>query len=448
MGRAPAGVAVSSRAAESLAAVAERVRPTGPAFLDELRRAARERFAALGLPHVKMEDWRYTSLAALAPLAFAPGDGGAPLGAAALARIAGPAVGHRLVFVNGRQRPELSSPGRLPAGTFAGSLAAALRERPGEIEPHLGRLAAFAGRAFAAWSTAAFEDGAAVVLPERAVVEEPIELLFVTVAGSGPAVTAPRVLVVAGAGSEVAVAEHYLGLAEVPTLTAGVTEVAVGEGARVDHYRIQQEAPGAFHMGVTASHQAAASRFSTHSTAAGAALSRSEVNAVLGGEGGEVHVNGLYLADGTQLVDNLSLIEHVRPRCSSRETFKGVLDGASRAVFSGRIRVLEGAQKSDAYQLNSNLLLSEGAEVDTKPQLEILADDVKCGHGGTVGQLDEDALFYLRSRGLDRARARSLLIYAFASEMVELVRPRALRDRVARLVAARLPEGERILEAA
>jgi Fe-S cluster assembly protein SufD len=440
--------AAPSAAAEALARIAGRAAP-GPEFLAALRRAGRERFAALGLPTTRLEDWRYTSLKEILPLDFAAADPEAPLSAEALLRLAGPPAGPRLVFVNGRYRGALSSPSGLPPGAFAGSLARALRERPGEVEPHLGRLAAFQDHALAALNTAAFEDGAAVLWPERASMADPVELVFVTVAAEeAPVAVAPRVLVVAGTGSELAVAESHLGLPGGPTLAAAVTEVAVGEGARVEHYRIQDEAPRAYHLASLASRQAEGSRFATHAVAVGAALSRSEVRAVLAGEGGEAHVNGLYLASGRQLVDNLSLIEHARPRCVSRETFKGVLDGDSRAVFGGRIRVLEGAQKSDAYQLNSNLLLSEGAEVDTKPQLEILADDVKCGHGGTVGQLDEDALFYLRSRGLDRARARSLLIYAFASEMVELVRPRALRDRVARLVAARLPEGERILEAA
>ena len=441
--------AAATTAAATLARLAERAAPPGPAFLAELRRGARERFAALGLPTTRLEDWRYTSLSGLAPLAFAAADPAAPLDPAALARLAGPPAGPRLVFVNGRYRAALSTPGRLPPGAFAGSLAEALRERPAAVEPHLGRLAAVEGHAFAALNTAVFEDGAALLWPERASLADPVELVFVTVAaGAEPVAVAPRVLVAAGAGSDLTVAESHLGLAEGPTLTAAVTEVVVEEGARVDHYRIQDEAPRTYHLGALASRQAEESRFATHAIAVGAALSRSEVRAVLAGEGGEARVNGLYLAAGRQVVDNLSLIEHARPRCLSRETFKGVLDGESRAVFGGRIRVLEGAQKSDAYQLNSNLLLSEGAEVDTKPQLEILADDVKCGHGGTVGQLDEDALFYLRSRGIARERARGLLIYAFAGEMVELVRPRALRDRVARLVAARLPEGERILEAA
>ncbi len=441
--------AAATAAAETLARLAGQAGPPEPAFAAGLRRAARERFAALGIPTTRLEDWRYTSLAGLAPLAFAAADPGASLEAAALARLAGRPAGPRLVFVNGRYRAALSSPGRLPAGAFAGSLAEALRERPAALEPHLGHLAGFEGQAFAAFNTAAFQDGAAVLWPERASLEEPLELVFVTVAaGAEPVAVAPRTLVVAGAGSDLTVAESHLGQAEGPTLSAAVTEVSVGEGARVDHYRIQDEAPRTFHLAVTASRQAGGSRFSTHGTAVGAALSRSEVRAVLAGEGAEARVNGLYLAAGRQLVDNFTLIEHARPACLSRETFKGVLDGESRGVFGGRIRVLPGAWKSDAYQLNSNLLLSEGAEVDTKPQLEIFADDVKCGHGGTVGQLDEDALFYLRSRGIARELARSLLIHAFAREMVELVLPPALRERVERLVTARLPAGDRIREAA
>ncbi len=439
----------ATAAAETLARFAKEIGLPEPAFVAELRRAARERFAALGIPTTRLEDWRHTSLSGLAPLAFAAGDPAAPLEAATLARLAGPPAGPRLVFVNGRYRAALSRAGRLPSGAFVGSLAEALRERPAALEPHLGRLAGFEGQAFAALNSAAFQDGAAVLWPERASLEEALELVFVTVAaGAGPVAVAPRVLVVAGAGSHLAVAESHLGQAGGPALSAAVTEVALGEGARVEHYRIQDEAPGTFHLGVTASRQAEGSRFATHGTAVGAALARSEVRAVLAGEGAEARVNGLYLAAGRQLVDNFTLIEHARPACLSRETFKGVLDGESRGVFGGRIRVLPGAWKSDAYQLNSNLLLSEAAEVDTKPQLEIFADDVKCGHGGSVGQLDEDALFYLRSRGIARERARSILIYAFVREMVELVRPPALRERVGRLVAARLPDGDRLREAA
>ena len=435
-----------TRAEETLAAAAERA--AAPPFGGEARCAALGRFVALGLPTARMEEWRHTSLSALAPVSFAPADPTAPLTPAAVERLAGRAEGPRLVFVNGRYREALSSPGRLPAGAWAGSLAAAPAERADLVGAHLGRLAAFESHALAALNTASAEDGAFVHLPEGTAAAEPIELLFVTVAGEGPAASHPRVLVVAGPGSEASLVESYVGAAGGPTFTNAVTEAVLGEGARLEHYRLQDEAAGAWHFGLLASEQGKDSRFSTHASSFGAALSRSEVKAVLAGEGGEARVNGLYMAAGSQVVDNHSVIEHARPRCQSRETFKGILDGAARGVFGGRIRVMPDAQKSDAYQLNSNLLLSDDAQVDTKPQLEIFADDVKCGHGGTVGQLDEDALFYLRSRGIDLESARSLLIYAFASEMVGLVRPPGLRDRIARLVAARLPNGEKLREVA
>jgi Fe-S cluster assembly protein SufD len=224
--------------------------------------------------------------------------------------------------------------------------------------------------------------------------------------------------------------------------------VSLDAGARLDHYQVQDHPASSFHFATLATESGPDARLSSHSSALGAAIARSDVRARLSGEGAEAHLAGLYMADGKRLVDNHSVIEHAVPRCTSRELFKGVLDGESRGVFAGRIRVLEGAQKTDSHQSNSNLLLSRDAVVDTMPQLEIYADDVKAGHGGTVGELDPDSLFYLRSRGLGLAEARTLLIYAFAREMVDRVTVPGLRERLGRLVAARLPEGRRILEAA
>jgi Fe-S cluster assembly protein SufD len=254
--------------------------------------------------------------------------------------------------------------------------------------------------------------------------------------------------VVADPGSEATLVETYVVVGDRPAFTNGVTEVALGQGARLDHYQVQDQPSSAFHFTTLSADQGQDARLSTHASALGAAISRSDVMARLSGQGAEAVVSGLYMADGRRLVDNHSVVEHAVPRGTSRELFKGILDGESRAVFAGRIRVLEGAMKTDAHQSNSNLLLSRDAVIDTMPQLEIYADDVKCGHGGTVGELDPEALFYLRSRGLTLPRARSLLIYAFAREMVDRVALPALRDRVGRLVAARLPEGEQILEAA
>jgi len=253
--------------------------------------------------------------------------------------------------------------------------------------------------------------------------------------------------VVAKEGAQATLAEVYLG-GEEPYLTNAVTELVLGEGARIDHLKLQEEGARAFHVSALFAEQAAGSRLAAHSLALGGQLSRGEIRARLAGEGGQLEATGLFMADGRRVTDSFSWIEHAVPRCTTVEAFKGILDGHARGVFSGRIRVLPGAQKTSAYQMSSNLLLSEDAVVDAKPQLEIFADDVKCGHGGTVGQLDEAALFYLRSRGLAEAEARGLLIWAFAAEMVDRIRPAGLRERARALVTARLPAGARLLEAA
>jgi Fe-S cluster assembly protein SufD len=435
-------------ASESLAAAF--APPAGePAWLAEARGAALGAFRAAGLPTTRLEAWRYTSLAPLAALSLArpaPGDGGLDVGAL-LAR-AGPLDGPRLVFVNGRCRADLTRLAGLPAGATLLPLSEALRRLPHLVRPHLGRLARPEASALVAASAALFEDGAFLHLPAGAAVAPPIRLLHLGGAAGKPVASFPRLLVLAGAGALCTVVEHHLGSDATTYLSAPVAELILEEGARVDHYRFQEEGDAAYHLASVHVEQAASSRFLSHALALGARLSRGEVHARLAGEDGECHLSGLYLADGQRLADNLSVVEHAAPRCSTTETFKGIIDGHGRGVFTGLIRVQPGAQKTKAYQLNSNLLLSDDATADSRPQLEILADDVKCGHGGTVGRLDEASLFYLRSRGLDEAAARSLLIYAFAAEMVERVRPEPLRERARDLVAARLPGGLRLEAAA
>ena len=433
-------------AEQSLLDGAERL-PPAPEFVAGPRRAGREAFEQHGLPTTRQEDWRFTSLAPLAAHAFGRGDPSAPVSADEIERSAGKPFGPRLVFVNGRLRADLSSAHGIQAGLHASSLEHAVAVSPGVVGPRLARTAAIDGRPLAALNTAFLGDGAFVHVAAGAR-GGVLELVFVTVARERPASCHPRVLVVADPGSEATLVETYVVVGEQPAFTNGVTEIALGPGARLDHYQVQDQPSSAFHFTTLSADQGADARLSTHASALGAAISRSDVLARLSGQGAEAVVSGLYMADGRRLVDNHSVVEHAVPRGTSRELFKGILDGESRAVFAGRIRVLEGAMKTDAHQSNSNLLLSRDAVIDTMPQLEIYADDVKCGHGGTVGELDPEALFYLRSRGLTLPRARSLLIYAFAREMVDRVALPALRDRVGRLVAARLPEGERILEAA
>jgi Fe-S cluster assembly protein SufD len=433
-------------AEQSLLAGSESLAPA-PEFVGSARRAGREAFERHGLPTTREEDWRFTSLAPLAAHAFAHADPAAPVTAAEVERAAGKALGARLVFVNGRLRGDLSSAHGLPAGVHAASLQHAIATTPGLVEPRLGRTLAVQGRPFAALNAAFLGDGAFVHVGGGAR-GGAIELVFVTAGGAAPVAAHPRVLVVADPGGEATLVETYVALGDRPALTNAVTEIALGEGARLDHYQVQDQPGTAFHFATVAAEQGKGARLSTLSTALGAALSRSDVVARLAGEGADAEVSGLYMADGKRLVDNHSVIEHAVPNGRSRELFKGILDGESRGVFAGRIRVLEGAVKTDAHQMNSNLLLSRDAIVDTLPQLEIYTDDVKAGHGGTVGELDADALFYLRSRGLPAAQARGLLIYAFAREMVDRVALPALRDRLGRRVAARLPGGDAILEAA
>lgn len=421
-----------------------------PAFVAELRRRGAETFRRLLLPTARHEDWIYTSLAPLAPLDLAPA-GAAEGAAAAATRLLGslpPAP--RLVLVNGRCSPALSDLSGLPAGVQLGSLAAALRERPGPLslllEAHLGRRAPFAEHAFAALADALFTDGALIQVPDGATLEQPLHVVHLALPGGAPAAAFPRTLVVAGKESGALVVETWAGEGG-PYLVAGLTEIALGEGARLELVRVQREAPEAFHVGLVGVEQGAGSRFAGRSVALGGRIARVETRARLAGEGAENHLDGLYVTQGSQLHDHFVHVDHASPRGTSRELFKGILDGAGRGVFCGRVLVRAGAQKTDAAQVSSSLILSEDATVDTRPQLEILADDVKCSHGGTVGQLDEDALFYLRSRGLDRATARALLTWAFAAEMVERV-PVTIRESLRRLVAARLPDGDRLREAA
>jgi Fe-S cluster assembly protein SufD len=414
-------------------------RPAGePAFVCELRAAGREAFLRAKLPTTKHEDWKYTSLAGLSAIPFEL----APRARATTAEL--PAA-PRLVFVNGRLDPDASDLAGLPAGVRMGSLALALRERPAALEPFLGKLAGASDLAFPALNAGLFQDGALVELADGARPSPTLHLVFLSAAAT-PSANHPRNLIVAGKGSSATIVEHYRG--EGSYLVNAVTELALSEGAQVEHDRVQEDAPQAFHVGLLQIRQGAASRLTGQSIALGGQLARVEARAVLAAEEAACDLNGLYVGGGKQLLDHFVHVDHASPRCTSREVFKGILDGASRGVFAGRVRVREGAQKTDAGQVSSTLLLSEDATVDTKPQLEILADDVKCSHGGTVGQLREDQLFYLRSRGLPAALARALLTWAFASEMVQRVGPEELRGRVRRAVTARLPDGELLREVA
>jgi Fe-S cluster assembly protein SufD len=397
-------------------------RPTGgPRWFDDLRGRAAARFAQLGIPTVRDEEWRFTNVAPIAAVDF---ELAGPVSGVA-DRIAGFAYTNapvRLVIVNGRFDATLSRTKDLPAGVKAGSLAAALTEHADVVQRYFGQVADFTGRAFAALNTALVQDGAFIHVADDLVVDTPIHVIYVTGADGQRVMAHPRTLVVAGAQSQVRIVESYVGANGDAYFTNAVSEVFVGENASVDHYKVQQESLDAFHVASLHVHTARSAVFSSHSFALGGKLVRNDAVAILDGEGGDCTLNGLYLADRDRLIDNHTTIDHARPHCGSHEVYKGILGGTARAVFNGKIIVRQDAQKTDAKQTNRALLLSDGATINTKPQLEIFADDVKCTHGAAIGQLDEDAIFYLRARGLAFAEARDMLIHAFAGDILGRVK--------------------------
>jgi Fe-S cluster assembly protein SufD len=418
-----------TKAEESLAPLLARPSAGAPEFFLAQREAGAEAFRKLGLPTTRQEDWRYTSLAELAKLTLRRA-GPAPAPAAELP----PAP--RLVFVNGRYDFGLSDLAGLPDGAVVHGLADALARAPQLVEPWLGRRAPIGAHPFAALAAALADDGAFVVLPAGVRAARTIHVVHLAAEAEGAAIAA-RGVVVAGPGAQARVAEHWVG-AGGPYLVAATTEVFLAEGADVEVVRVEREGDGAFHVGLLEVEQAARSRFRGASFLLGGRLARLEARALLSGPGAEAVLEGASLADGTRLHDHLVLVDHASPSCASRQVFKNVLDDRAHGVFAGQILVRRDAQQTDGSQVSSTLLLSPDAVIDTKPQLQIDADDVKCSHGGTVGQLDENALFYLRSRGVEPRTARALLTWAFASEIVEGIGDAALRADVRRLVAGRL----------
>ena len=413
----------------------------GPRWLQDLRDRAASRFAALGFPTVRDEEWRFTNVAPIAGAEFRPAGDEAP--AVAPDELAAPLysdAAYRIVFVNGRFAAGLSRAHGLPAGVRVGSLAAATTDQPEVVQRYLGQLADFGTKAFTALNTAFAFDGAYVYIPDGVIVEEPIQLLFVAAASAGadPIMTSARALIVAGDRSQSRIVETYVGAAGAKYFTNAVTEIVAGENAIVDHYKVQHESLDAFHIASMHVHAARSATFSSHSFSLGGRLVRNDASALLDGEGAECTLNGLYVADGERLVDNHTMIDHAKAHCPSHEIYKGILGGKARAVFNGKIIVRQDAQKTDAKQTNRALLLSDDASINTKPQLEIFADDVKCTHGAAIGQLDEDAIFYLRARGLTYFEARDMLIHAFAGDILDRVKVEPLRIALERELYAQL----------
>ena len=403
----------------------------GPRWLQDLRDRAATKFSALGFPTVRDEEWRFTNISPIANAEFVTAANGhaARLSETVVSGVLYSDAPYRIVVVDGRFRPELSHVQELGQGVRVGSLATAVTEQADLVQRYLGQLAEFGTKAFSALNTALAVDGAYLHIPDGVVLDRPIQLLFVATVpeSSTPTMSHVRSLIVAGDRSQARIVETYAGPTGASYFTNAVTEIFVGEGAVVDHYKVQQESLEAFHVASMHVHAGRSANFSSHSFSLGGQIVRNDVVAVLDGEGAEVTLNGLYLADGNRLVDNHTSIDHAKPHCPSHEIYKGILGGKARAVFNGKIVVRQDAQKTDAKQTNRALLLSDDASINTKPQLEIFADDVKCTHGAAIGQLDEDAIFYLRARGLTYFEARDMLIHAFAGDILDRVKIEPLR---------------------
>jgi Fe-S cluster assembly protein SufD len=417
-------------------------------WLSPLRKAGISDFAEMGFPKLSDEDWRFTNIAPIANLPFTLAGAAAVNGAesqlideSAFAKLSG----HRLVFVNGFFCAKLSNIKPVAGGARIESLAAALAKDSALIEKHLGRYAHTANNTFASLNQAFFTDGAFIFVPKGVAVAEPVQLIYISSAKQTGEMILPRNLVIAEANSKLTVVESYISTGNVAYFTNAVTEIFAGDNAAVEHVKLQDEAAKAFHIATIAGEFGRTSNVTVHSFALGAKLSRTNIRTKLAGEGLECILNGLYLTKDEQLADHHMIVEHAQPHCASHEYFNGILDDKSKGVFHGRIYVHPIAQKTDAKQTNKNLLLSDDATADTKPQLEIYADDVKCTHGATIGQLNAESIFYLRSRGISTDTARQMLIHAFAGEIIERIKCEPAREVVDKLVWDRLEANPHLL---
>jgi len=401
-----------------------------PASLTTLRRRAFASFADAGFPTRKNEEWRFTPVTQIVETPFRPSHPGAKARDADRSFLYGDLGGDLLVFVDGYFDPALSTIRPGAQSPRVGNLAAILGSDPGAVAGKLGAFAPIEGWAFSSLNTAFFGDGACVVIPRNLVSKAPIQILYLSTGGEHPVASYPRTLVVAERGSQSTIVETYASSSGELYFTNAVTEFFVGENALVDHYKVTREGAQAQHVSTTQIEIERSGQFRSHNITLGGALVRNDINAHLGGEGIECTLNGLYMARDKQIVDNHTFIDHSMPNCQSHEIYKGILADRSRGVFNGKILVRPDAQKTDAKQTNKTLLLSKDALIDTKPQLEIFADDVRCTHGATVGQADEEAIFYLRSRGIGEADARSLMTYAFASDIISRISIEAIREKL------------------
>ncbi|MCY4043319.1 MAG: Fe-S cluster assembly protein SufD [Candidatus Dadabacteria bacterium] len=403
---------------------------TGIEVFDALRKDAARAVAGIEFPSVRHEDWRFTNLAPVEKAGYKlPAANGGLTGKGFDDRLIKGLGAPALVFVNGVFAPALSSPRETETAAVL-PLSEAAKKHGGEVARRLGSLSDCKTEFFTALNTALFEDGAFVLIPEGKTEKEPVYIVHISGAGDTPSVTAARNLIVAGDGARAAVVEHYISADDGNCLSNNLSEVFIGEGGDVEHYRLEFENTGGVHVSTLNMTQERDSNARSHSVLSGGRIVRNNVHPVLAGRGCDSIINGLFMPDGNRHMDNFMKVEHAAPHCGSRQIYNGVLNEKGRGVFHGRIVVHEGAVKTDAKQTNRNLLLSDAARIDTKPQLEIYNDDVKCTHGATIGQMDEDSVFYLRSRGIPEKEARSVILRGFTGESISLMRSEPVRDFV------------------
>jgi Fe-S cluster assembly protein SufD len=435
--------AVTGRADRFVAEFESRLRTgglPGPVWLLDTRAASMGLFADAGFPTTRHEDWRFTPIGPIASTTFVAAERLRVRPEELRQHTFGEEAVAELVFVNGVYAPELSRPAGASSGVITASLAELLQQDAGRLEGGLTRTADPAGSPFTALNTAFFTDGAYIEVARDAVLERPVHILFYSTVSGAPHVSHPRLLFMAGEHSESRIIETYAGTAPQVYFTNAVTELIAGDRAIVDHYKVQSESTAAYHVASMQLRTARESVVASHALTLGGSIARNDIGAVLAGEGGDTTLNGLYLGDAQQLLDTHTTIDHALPHNGSHELYKGILGGRSHAVFNGKIIVRPDAQKTDAKQTNKALLLSDLAEIHTKPQLEIFADDVKCTHGATIGQLDEEMVFYLRARGLGVHEARALLIRGFAGDITNRIRFEPLRQRLDATLMALIPK--------
>ena len=409
--------------------------PTVP-WLELVRGSAMDRFEQLGFPTVREENWKYTNLATLAKQGFVPAKRLDRVSLDVAPFVYPETTTAHLVVVNGFFSEELSNKTGLDSVVAIDLLTAVADARYNKIaRAYLARNAGYHNNGLAALNTAFLQSGLFLLIPKNVKVETPIQVTFVT---DGETASFPRLLVVAEEHSSATLIESFVSTREQQYFTNAVAEIIVKEGARLEHYRVQQESDTAFHTSLTSAELGRSSSYDTTSINLGGRLSRHDICVLMDNEGAECWVDGLYLAGADQHTDTHSVIDHQQPHCNSHQLYKGILDGNARAVFNGKIFVREGAQKTDAMQTNKNLLLSPHARVDTKPQLEIYADDVKCAHGAAVGQIDQEELFYLQARGINPELGRNLLTYGFAEEVIEKIKIDSIKSQLDEIVMRQL----------